>query len=81
MKSGVDLVGEHVPSPLMPEQMVRATTSPELLVKSSVWRNKSFAASPIHKDDPDMAQQLYQVTLDEVGRGFLKGPYDSLDPI
>ena len=81
MKSGVDLVGKHVPSPLMPEQMVRATTSPELLARSSVWRNKSFSASPIHKDDPDMAQQLYQVTMDEVGRGFLKGPYDSLEQI
>lgn len=81
MKQGVDLVGEHKPSPLFPTQMVRAATSPELLAKSSVWRNQSFAASPVHQDNPKMAQQLFDVPMDEVQRGFLKGPYMSLEDI
>lgn len=81
MKQGVDLVGEHKPSPFFPTQMVRAATSPELLAKSSVWRNQSFAASPVHQDNPKMAQQLFDVPMDEVQRGFLKGPYMSLEDI
>ena len=81
MKNGVDLVGEHEASPLFPSQMVRAVTSPGLLAKSSVWRNHSFAAAPIHQDEPDLTKKLYEVTLDEVQRGFLKGPYESLEAI
>ena len=81
MKKGVDLVGEHEPSPLLPSQLVRAATSPGLLAKSSVWRNKSFATAPIHQDEPEMTQKLYEVTMDEVQRGFLKGPYDSLGAV
>ena len=81
MKNGVDLVGEHEPSPLLPSQMIRAATSPGLLAKSSIWRNRSFAAAPIHQDEPDMTQKLYEVTLDEAHRGFLKGPYESLDEV
>jgi len=45
MKNGVDLVGEHSVSPIYPEQRVVATTSVELLKKSSTWRNQSFAPS------------------------------------
>ncbi len=81
MKNGVDLVGEHEPSPLLPSQMLRAATSPGLLAKSSVWRNHSFASAAIHQDEPDMTKILYEVTLDEVKRGFLKGPYLSLQSI
>ena len=81
MKKGVDLVGEHEPSPLLPSQLVRAATSPGLLAKSSVWRNQSFATAPIHQDEPEMTQKLYEVTMDEVQRGFLKGPYDSLEAV
>ena len=78
MKNGVDLVGEHSVSPIYPEQRVVATTSVELLKKSSTWRNQSFAAAPIHKDEPGLTEKLWEVTMSEVDKGFLKGPFPSL---
>ena len=81
MKEGVDLVGEHTTSPIYPQQRVGATTSVELLKKSAVWRNRSFAATPIHAQDPELTAKLWEVTMSEVDRGFLKGPYSSLDEV
>ena len=81
MKNGVDLVGEHSVSPIYPEQRVVATTSVELLKKSSTWRNQSFAAAPIHKDEPGLTEKLWEVTMSEVDKGFLKGPFPSLDAV
>eukprot|EP00434_Breviolum_minutum_P036075 symbB.v1.2.031949.t1/scaffold3768.1/size50661/2 len=81
MRHGVDLVGEHPASPIFPLQLIKATTTPELLLKSAVWRNETMAASPIHGDEPAMAAKLWEVTNAEVERGFLKGPYDSLDQV
>ena len=81
MKQGVDLVGEHVASPIFPAQLVKATTTPELLLKSAEWRNETMAATPIHSDEPEMAAKLWEVTNSEVERGFLKGPYDDLGQV
>ena len=79
MRHGVDLVGEHPASPIFPLQLIKATTTPELLLKSAVWRNETMAASPIHGDEPAVAAKLWEVTNAEVERG--KGPYDSLDQV
>ena len=66
MKEGVDLVGEHTTSPIYPQQRVGATTSVELRKKSAVWRNRSFAATPVHAQDPELAAKLWEVTMSEV---------------
>ena len=81
MKEGVELVGEHTTSPIYPQQRVGATTSVELLKKSAVCRNKSFAATPVHAQDPELTAKLWDVTMSEVDKGFLKGPYSSLDEV
>ena len=81
MKQGVDLVGEHPVSPIFPQQMIKSVTTPQLLLKSAVWRNQSMASSPIHGDEPELASKLWEVTNSEVERGFLRGPYDDLDQV
>ena len=81
MKRGVDLVGEHPVPPIFPQQMIRSVTTPQLLLKSAVWRNQTMAASPIHGGEPELASKLWEVTNSEVERGFLKGPYDDLDQV
>lgn len=78
MKEGVDLVGEHATSPIYPEQRVGATTSVELLKTSATWRNRSFAATPVHAQD---RAKLWEVTMSEVDKGFLKGPFSTLDEV
>ena len=78
MKSGVDLVGEHPVSPIFPQQRIKSTTTPELLLKTAAWRNQAMAATPIHSDEPELAAKLWEVTNQEVQRGFLKGPYENL---
>ena len=52
MKQGVDLVGEHPVSPIFPQQMIKSVTTPQLLLKSAVWRNQTMASSPIHGVNP-----------------------------
>ena len=81
MKNGVDLVGEHSVSPIFPQQMIKSTTTPELLLKTAAWRNQTMASSSIHADEPDMAAKLWEVTNQEVQRGFLKGSYDDLSQV
>lgn len=81
MKHGVDLVGEHPVSPMFPQQMIKATATPELLLKAAAWRNQTMAASSIHPDEPELAAMLWEGTNQEVQRGFLKGPYDDLDQV
>ena len=81
MKGGVDLVGEHTTSPIYPEQRVGATTSVELLKNSAVWRNQSFAATPVHVQEPKLTAKLWEVTMGEVEKGFLKGPFSTLDEV
>ena len=78
MKNGVNVVGEHPISPIFPQQMIKSTTTPELLLKTAAWRNQTMAASSIHSDEPELASKLWEVTNQEVQRGFLKGPYDDL---
>ena len=58
MKRGVDLVGEHPVSPIFPQQMIKSVTTPQLLLKSAVWRNQTMAASPIHGGEPELASKL-----------------------
>ena len=40
-----------------------------------------MAASSIHSDEPELAAKLWEVTSQEVQRGFLKGPSDDLGQV
>ena len=74
-------MGEHPVSPIFPQQRLKSTTTPELLLKTAAWRNQAMAATPIHSDEPELAAKLWEVTNQEVQRGFLKGPYENLDQL
>ena len=75
MKTGVELVGQPDHSPLFQKCLVPAATSPELLKKSAVWRNEMFLERPVHAEEPNLTKTLWELTLQEVKRGFLVGPF------
>ena len=74
MKTGIELVGQQDHSPLFQKCLVPAFTSLELLKKSAVWRNEMLLERPVHAEEPNLTKTLWELTLQEVERGFLVGP-------
>ena len=74
---GVDLVGQHDASPLFPQQLVQATTTPELLMKSAKWLRGVVTSKKIHAEDVALTQTVWEVTMTEVEKGFVAGPFES----
>ncbi|CAE7035336.1 gpt [Symbiodinium sp. CCMP2592] len=80
LMEGVNLVGKPDKSPLFEWKEVPATSSVQDLLDSSVWRNHALQKPP--DDDPDdLAGKLLECTLQEVQKGFLKGPYQSEEQV
>ena len=69
---GVDLVGQASKSPLFGEKIVRATTTPELLLQSSVSASQKICSRNVHEKDPDLGRILWETTLKECERGSLR---------
>lgn len=78
---GTPLVGAHSKSEIFGEKIVLAKTSEELLRAASVWRNPTLMARLAHDDDPEMQKILWQETMAEVEKGFISGPFESLDQV
>ena len=76
---GVPLTGRHSKSPLFGEKVVLAKTTTELLVASSKWRNKALLARVAHSDDPKLQQVLWEETMKECSKGFINGPFQTLE--
>ena len=70
MRSGVGLVGEHPVSPIFPQDQIYHYT--RLLLKTAAWRNQTMAALPIHSEELELAAKLWEVTNQEVQRGFVE---------
>ena len=77
MFRGVDLVGSHGVCPLYLRQLVKGSTTPALLLQAAVWSNEIFSARSIHDGEPEMIQSLWDLTMQEVSKGFLIGPFAS----
>ena len=78
---GVALVGKPSKSELYGWKEVPATTSVEDLLASSPWRNVEVAS----RDNPTVSsasvQALWDITVSEVAKGFLEGPFDDLESV
>ena len=78
---GVDLVGEASKSPLFGEKVVQATTTPELLLQSSVSANQKICSRNLHEKEPDLEKLLWETTMKECEQGFLEGPFSSVEEV
>ena len=78
---GVELVGKASRSPLFGEKIVQATTTPELLLQSSVSANQRICSRNVHERDPELGKILWETTLKECEQGFLEGPFSSVEQV
>ena len=53
----------------------------ELLLASAKGRNSRMEGHRVHSEEPDKQAALWEQTLKEQQRGFLKGPFDSLQQV
>lgn len=81
LMQGVALTGVPSKSPLFDSKVVLAKTSKEFFVESSAWRNKSLIAKVAHADEPELMKTLWDETMKEVNRGFIEGPFASLEEV
>ena len=77
LMKGVDLVGTPTKSTLFPEGFIPAKTTPALLSKSAVWRNKRTLATLPWDEDHRRRDILWEQTMLEVSKGYLRGPFCS----
>ena len=46
------------------------------LMRSSRWSRKMIAAKDTNMSDPDLNRDVWDITMEEVKRGWLQGPLD-----
>ena len=73
MKEGVKLTGSHSQSPLFPKDWKPAIESEDNLIKSAKWRRRAMQTQT--ETDQSKQDDLHRATLEEVGLGFLEGPF------
>ena len=79
---GVDLVGKPSKSPLYAWKEVLPTCTPEELVHSAAWKRKSLQQRTLNSSsDASLDGELWKCTMNEVSRGFLKGPFEDEDSV
>ncbi|CAE7297403.1 unnamed protein product [Symbiodinium sp. CCMP2592] len=81
LMEGVDLVGKPAKLSLFEWKEVPATSSVQDLLDSSVWRNHALQKSLDVDDSDDLTSKLWECTLQEVEKGFLKGPFQSEEQV
>ena len=81
LMKGVSLVGVPKKSPLFASKLCPATTTVDLLLKASKWRNRTILSRNIHQDEPELSRILWDTTLGEVEKGFLIGPFSSEEEV
>ncbi len=81
LMKGVPLVGVPNKSPLFASKLCPATTTVDLLLKASRWRNRTIVSRNIHHDEPELSRILWETTLGEVEKGFLIGPFKNEEEV
>lgn len=74
MEEGVELVGEHTYPPNFPKDWRPASISREDLLESAPWRRQVLIDDACDVESQRDAD-LKEATLEEVGLGFLQGPF------
>ena len=78
---GVALVGKPSKSELYGWKEVPATTSVEDLLASTPWKNSEVASRGDPTVSPVSVKALWDITVDEVTKGYLEGPFDDLESV
>ena len=78
---GTDLTGVPTKSPLYGEKVKLAATSHENLIKAAPWRNHDLISRQAHSTDPSHQEILWNETLKERDKGFVQGPFASLEEV
>ena len=80
LKRGFDLVGELPESGgVLPQKFVPATMAVAELSSNAARARFALKGSNASSGDPDLDTKLYQKTLDEVDKGWLRGPLEWSD--
>ena len=80
LKRGFDLVGELPESGgVLPQKFVPATMAVAELSSNAARARFALKGSNASSGDPDLDTKLYQKTLDEVDKGWLRGPLEWAD--
>lgn len=77
----VALMGIPTKSHLFESKVVLAKTSKQFFVEASAWRNQALMSKIAHADDPEMMQILWDETMKEASKGFVDGPFSSLEEV
>ncbi len=77
VEQGVQLFGHHSLPPYAYTKVVPSTSTVEQLQRESIWRRKALRA----EHDPESTDLLDAQSQDEVGRGFLSGPFGSEEEV
>ena len=78
---GTDLTGVPSKSPLYGEKVKLAATSHENLLRAAPWRNRELIGRQAHSTDPNHQEILWNETLKERDKGFIQGPFASLEEV
>ena len=77
MVHGFDVVGPVPASGVFPAFRRHASSSVQGLRSEAAAARNALRSSKPPSDDTDLVEAVYSETLDEVGRGWLKGPFES----
>ena len=77
VEQGVQLFGHHDLPPYAYTKIVPATSTVEQLQRESIWRRKALRA----EHDEEATELLDAQSKEEVGRGFLSGPFRSEEEV
>lgn len=81
VRQGIEVVGASAWSPVFK----RGYSAPEMTETQwqaqAVWRRKAAMAACKQGDDPELADSLWQQTLDESQAGWIKGPFMSEEDV
>lgn len=76
LQSGTSLVGEVPTTSMLPFKFTPAVTTLESLKLQSKMRRKQIMSEPAVSGDTEIDHEVWQQTLAECERGWLKGPLD-----
>ncbi len=81
ISSGFNLVGVSPHTNLFPHSVVMPTSSVEQLRELSHLNNQAILSRCSPTDDPEADAKLWEMTKEEIGRGWLLGPFYDLPSV
>ena len=76
MSKGFDLMGQLSTGGAFPNRMQHATLTPDQVRDMSNISRQAIWRATRRASNPDLVQDVYQITLDERDKGWLRGPFN-----